>query len=147
MKLLPGEQIILQSEPKSVTLTTFRIRSEHDTTGSGEVISILLEEVASCALKRSSRPVFLVLAALSFLASFMIASGTYNGPSIIFMGAIIGVIFVVLYFTTRRQLLEIASAGAVIRKNAVGMKMETAIDFIDAVEEAKIAKFTRAASK
>lgn len=112
--------------------------------GSGEIISILLEELASCAMVRASQPVLLILAAIAFVLGIFgsLMGGSYgNNSGAFIIGVIVAVLFVLFYFGSRRQVLSLASAGATIQVSVVGMKMEMVKDFIEQAEEAKNARY------
>jgi hypothetical protein len=138
MQLLTDERIILESDPRALTLTTHRVRYEYNRTGRGEVISIMLEEIASCAIARRSRPLLLIIAAIIFLLALVLATTSQYRSNVFFVGGlIVSGLLVVAYSLTKQQVLEIASAGASIQQATASMKMESVVDFIDAVEEAK----------
>ena len=63
MKLMPNESILLESERKMLILTTHRIRYQSEAVGSAEIKSIMLEELASCAMVQSSSVALLLIAA------------------------------------------------------------------------------------
>ena len=86
---------------------------------------------------RRSRLVFLVIAALIALGTVFLAADSYDATTILVVGGVIAILFVVFYFASRRQVIELASAGAAIRQDTAGMNLDTALTFIDTVEEAK----------
>ncbi len=144
MKTLPTEQLLLKSPGGSLILTTHRVRYETQGVGNGELISILLEELASCAMIRASSPILLVIAAIAFvlgLVGSMVGNGFGNNSGAVIIGTIVAILFVLFYFATRRQVLSLASAGATIQVNVVGMKMEMVKEFIEQAEEAKNARY------
>ena len=140
MKILPSEQVLLKSPGGSLILTTHRVRYETQAMGSGEIISILLEELASCAMVRASQPVLLILAAIAFVLG---AVGNLLGGGLgsLTIGVIVAFLFVIFYFGSRRQVLSLASAGATIQVSVVGWEMEMVKDFIEQAEEAKNARY------
>ncbi len=138
MNLFPDEQILLKSPSGSLVLTSHRIRYDVQATGSGELISIMLEELASCATVSSSNSVFLIIAAISLISGAFAAFGVHNDGSILFVvGLVIALLFVGLYFGTRQQVLAFGSAGATICINAGGIKKEVIMEFIEQAEAAK----------
>lgn len=136
MELLPQEKLLLESDNQTLKLTTHRVRYEARAGGEMQIKSIMLEELASCAVTRSSQPILIVLAVVCLLIGGVV-SAQNNQPPAIIAGAVIGLIFVALYFGTRQQFLALASAGTTIRVNARGMKVETIRGFVDAIEGAK----------
>ena len=137
MKFLPGERILLESDPPGLILTTHRVRSETQSRGNQEVISIMLDELVSCTITYNSSPVLLVCAAVSIVLGLMEAIGSARNPYGITKGVVIAVILLAAYSATRQQIIVLASAGATIKSSIKGMSMQTAKDFIDIVETAK----------
>ena len=72
MNLLPGEQTLRESGSSGSSLyfvlTTHRVRLKQQALGRGEIVSIMLDHVASCAVAQRSRPFILAIAALAVLA-------------------------------------------------------------------------------
>lgn len=136
MELLPNETLLLESDTQTLKLTTHRVRYESRHGGEVEIRSIMLEELASCEVMRSAKPILLVLAAVCLLLGGLAAAQNSQSGALL-GGVIVGLIFVVLYFATRQQFLVLASAGASIHVNARSMKLETLRGFVDAVENAK----------
>jgi hypothetical protein len=137
IKNLHDERILFESDSQFFVLTTHRIRLETSAWGISQITSIMLEEISSCANTRTSKPLLLVLATLFFLAG---AYASFNaiepGPALI--GAIvITAIFVIIYVLTRRQILEIASAGATMRLRIEGMSIDEVKELIDRIEIVK----------
>lgn len=136
MNLLPGETILLQSRGRSLTLTTHRIRLDAESFGSAQIKSIMLEQLASCALVKNSQPILLIIAGVCFLLSLFAAGGGRDG-GVLIVGIVVAGIFVALYFFSQRQILAFASAGTTIIVNTQGMKVEDAKAFIEQAEMVK----------
>jgi 1,4-dihydroxy-2-naphthoate octaprenyltransferase len=137
MNLMPNESVLLESEAKSLILTTHRVRYHVETFGNVAIRSIMLEELASCALVRSSNIIFLVLAGICFVLGLLVAAGGRRMEGALVIGVILGVVFVITYLASRRQALVLASAGTTIMVNTQGMKLEVAKQFIERTEAAK----------
>ena len=132
MKLLPpDEQTLFESPGGGLVLTTHRVRYEVQAGGSSALISIMLDEVASCGVARVQQVILLALAAISLIGGAFV-SMTSNGSGVPFtVGAVIALVLVGVYFASREQVLVIASAGATIRANMVNMDPDIVSDFID----------------
>ena len=141
MNLMPNESVLLESESKTLILTTHRVRYQLETFGNAAIRSIMLEELASCALVRSSNIIFLVLAGISFVLGLFVTVGANRMESAFFFGAIFAGVFVIAYFSSRQQVLALASAGVTIVVNTQGMKLEVAKQFIERTEAAKNERF------
>lgn len=140
MNLMQGERILFESPSKVLTLTTHRVRYEMSTAGGAVLKSIMLEELASCSMTRTSNPILLVLAAICFILGFISAtSGREEGAFII--GIVLALVFVVAYFSTRRQVVALASAGATIYVAISGLSQEAIRQFIDQAEAAKNSRY------
>ncbi|HEU0086436.1 MAG TPA: hypothetical protein VFQ77_02080 [Pseudonocardiaceae bacterium] len=138
MRQLAGEQSL--ANISDVILTSHRVRLTSQAVGSNEVISIMLDELASCGLTRTSKPIFLILAGISALFGIYLASG-FGGNAVSTLSLMLVAAFVILYFATRRQELGLASAGDAIRVQTQGIRADAVVEFIDAVEEAKNARY------
>lgn len=140
VSLLPSEQVLLESKGKTLILTTHRVRYDSQRMGGGEIISIMLDELASCAMIRRSKPILLILAGAFLLISLYLYSQYQQGLAS--FGLLVTAALVVSYFVTRRQIIELASAGASIRVNTSGMSIPAVRGFIDTAEEAKNSRYS-----
>lgn len=148
MHLLPDEHILLESDSKALRVTTHRVRYHTTAWGSADLVSIMLEEVASCGMLQRSFPLLLVLAALAFVV-FLV--GQFGGAQVAAVGlrdpgtrgiaVLAAVICVVGYLITRVHILSIRSAGDGIRIRMSGMKTEQVVKLIEQIEVAKNARF------
>jgi hypothetical protein len=137
MNLMPDEKILLESDPKGLILTTHRIRSEDEGLGNAQIKSIMLEELASCAIVQTSNNVLLILAALCVLIGLLLTAGGRGDAAPFILSLLIAGILIAAYFSSRQQVLALASAGTTIRTNTKGMKLQAVKQFIDRVEVAK----------
>lgn len=140
MNLMTNERALLESDQKTLVLATHRVRMNSKSSGRSEVVSIMLDAVSSCRLARVANPFLLwigiALCVVGILGMvFGMSAGNPNGGSIVL--AFVGVIFMLIYFGTLKQVLEIASPSAVVRVDAKQMRMEEARRFIDALENAR----------
>jgi hypothetical protein len=141
ISLLANENVLGQLGEGTLTLTTHRVRYSAQGLGNGEVTSIMLEEIASCALTSRSKPFLLVLAVLCFFFGLVGILLTNGGGKSVAGGLILGAALVVAYFATAQQVLELASAGATIRLKTTGTDRRVFEKFIDAVDSAKDARY------
>lgn len=136
MRVISGEKILLESDNGEAILTSHRVRFEAKKWGRAHLISIMLEELCSCEIRYASKPVLLILAALSVIGG--IASKSYEG---LILGIIISLILAVTFFLSRRQIISLASGSATIKLRTTRMGLEAAKQFIDQVEEAKSQRY------
>ncbi|MDN5203714.1 hypothetical protein QQ008_20155 [Fulvivirgaceae bacterium BMA10] len=137
--LLDGESIITQSGDKSITLTNYRLRFLSKYAGRDHLVSILLEKIASIEIVYKGYQLFLSIGIVSFV--FGIFLGFFVEQQTFFLALVIGAISIVLYITTRRHVVTIASdGGSKINFHARNMKVEMLLEFINKVENAKMAK-------
>src|SRR5690242_18921626 len=136
MELLAQEKLLLESDNQTLKLTAHRVSYEANAGGETQIKSIMREELASCAVTRSSKPILLVLAVICVLVGGLF-SAQNNQPQAMIGGAVLGMIFVAVYVGTKQQFLALASAGTTIRVNARGMKIETIRGFVEAIDVAK----------
>jgi hypothetical protein len=141
MNFMPNETVLFESEGKSLILTTHRVRYQFEAMGNAEMRSIMLEELASCAMVRNSNIIFLVLAGICLVLGIFFAAGGRDSQGAMIIGVLLAIVFVIAYFALRRQVLALASAGTTISVNVRGMKLETAMQFIEQTEAAKNARY------
>ena len=135
MQMLQGESIVLESDNKELTLSTHRIRHRVVSWGQEDIVSIMLEQVASCGLVHTSNPLLIVLSAVCAIAALV-------GPERSRVPLIFAVaILLILYFVTRKHVLAISSAGHTLKVTLGGMSTEQVMSFIEATESAKNQRF------
>lgn len=140
MLLLPGERMLMESSGKVLTLTSSRVRYDAKERGSSKVISITLDAVSSCSLATRSYPMLLILCALAGIVGVILASNRNDGSTVFFIAA---VVLGVAYLLLRSAILQVSSAGGAIVVPARGMSREALLEFVDAVDEAKLKFLTR----
>ncbi|HEY4321932.1 MAG TPA: hypothetical protein VGM77_12245 [Gemmatimonadales bacterium] len=141
MYMVPGERELMATNGDILVLTTHRVRMATERLGQGHLMSITLDSVASCGLATRTYPMLLLLAAIIGTVP-LLQQGRDRMPAL----WIVAGICVVGYFITRASHLTIASAGGSIHAPISGMNHGDLINFVDAVEEAKLAYATRAPS-
>jgi hypothetical protein len=139
MRLLPGERVLFESECGRLKFTTHRIRYDRQGGGTGTIKSIMLEEIASCAMTRLTRPWLLILAALCVLAGLI--SSIQGGIGAFVAGFVFGLVFAIAYLLGREQVVAIASAGATIHLNTKNWDLVELRDLLDRIEAAKNARY------
>jgi len=134
--LLPDEQeqIVLSSNNETLVLTTKRVRFNSVVWGRSNLISITLDSVASCGLVTASYPLLALVSIISLLIGIA-EGGTPTGSGITLLASVLAV----AYLITRRVVLSIASnGGQVIKVPLRGMKHESVVAFIEAIEREKL---------
>lgn len=134
--LFEGEEILLSSGDKAITLTNKRLRQNESSAGRVHITSIHLEKISSVEIHFKSWILILVLGILLLIGGVI---GLIQADKNVSTGAfILGGIFIVIYFITRRHLITVASdGGAKINIIAKGMKRENVLDFVNKIENAK----------
>jgi hypothetical protein len=140
MDYFPDEKLLVESDNKTLALTTHRVRYDAIGKGGGwadrtELVSMMLEEVASCAITRTSYPVLLLLALAGLVLAILV-----DERSIV--GIAIAVLFAGGFFLSQRQVLLLTSSGgSKIQINTGGMSLQAVRDFVDEIEKAKNQRF------
>lgn len=138
MKLIINEVKILESDDKSVVLTSHRIRQENKQWGKMQIKSLMLEHITSCEYDRKSNPIFLIIGLIAFVFGAGLSFGGGNQQSEMgIISAVIGFVLLIFYWITIRKGLIVSSPSAKIIMNTNGMKDESIKSFIDKLEEAK----------
>jgi hypothetical protein len=144
MRVLPGEHVLYESESTkngTLTVSTHRVTHEQHGVGQGTIKSIMLEEVASCAMMRQTYPALLVLAVISVVVGVIANLQDRRDLAPVGIGLLIGVVLVLCYFGKREQGVTIASAGATIFFNTVGWTLAEVRELMDEVDGAKNARY------
>jgi hypothetical protein len=140
MNYFPDEKVLLESDNNVLVLTTHRVRYDAIGKGGGwadrtEFVSILLEELASCAITHTSYPMLLLLALAGLLLAILI-------PDRAIVGIAIAVLFAGGFFMSQRQVLRLSSTGGgQIQVNTASMTLQAVREFVDEVERAKNQRF------
>lgn len=140
---LTGERVLREAGSAGklhFVLTTHRVRLEEQSIGRGTLVSIMLEEVASCTIAQRSNPLILVVGAIIAFFGLFYTSQTQASDGL-FIGLIAGGICALIYFRTRRMVLEVGSASANLRLDIASMRFEAVKEIIDAIEEAKHVRY------
>ena len=140
MDFMTDEKTLLESDDKSVLLTTHRVRQQLKSSGKDEIVGITLEAISSCRLTRDTKPPLLWASGILFVLGIGSESLPSPEKAISIPLVVISIILLVAYVLTRRQIIEVASSGAVINIDAKRISLDQAVRFIDAVEKAKIGR-------
>jgi hypothetical protein len=103
MQLLPGEQKLSESSDGTVVLTNYRVRLEEGRRGRYRLVSIMLDQVASCSIETRSYPVLVLLGAVFALATFQMSGERFEKLRI-GVGAVVFVLCVLVYGSAVRTL-------------------------------------------
>jgi hypothetical protein len=137
MKLINNEIKILESDDKSVTLTSHRIRQENKQWGKMQIKSIMLDHVTSCEYDRKSNPILLIIGLVLLVYGAGLTFGGNHGQGEIGLLAIgIGLVLIIFYWITTKKGLIVSSPSLKIIMNTNGMKDDIIKQFIDKLEEA-----------
>lgn len=137
VKLLPGERVLIEDIDGMLILTTRRVRFSQRGRGQSIFTSITLDAVASCGLTTVSYPRLLLLAILVILGAIWYGNMSNQNSGLASMIAFVGVVLIGLYFSSRKGVLKIASAGDAITVKSKGISREKLIEFIETLEQAK----------
>ena len=136
MSLISQEKILYESKQGLLKLTSQKVRFNSVRSGSGNIVSIMLEHVTSCQIKKHSNYILLFFASLFFLAGG-IMSTQINSSGPVTFGIIVAIVFVLIYFISRSQVLIVSSPSSQIILNMRNTSLEKVLDIIDMIEETK----------
>jgi hypothetical protein len=140
--LFENEKIISQSGDKSIILTNCRVQYFTKSLGKSQYVSIHLQDISSLEVHYRSFILFLMLGILAVAVALY--SGAMNLGELFVLSGIVGILFILIYFFTRRHVVTISSnGGGKIQFFTKGMKKETLFDFIDQIEKAKNKQISR----
>ena len=141
MNILPGEKVLVESDNQTLVLTTHRVRYDAIGKGGGwadrtELVSIMLEELSSCAITRISYPILLLLALAGLVLAMLVEDRAI-------VGIALAAFFAGGFFLSQRQVLLLTSAGgARIQVDTSSMTLQAIREFVDEVEQAKDQRFS-----
>ncbi len=142
MALFPEEKEITSAVGKAIQLTTHRIQGWYGAKGSEYYVSIMLEKVTSVQLREISSPGLLVVGFVVLLGGLLLIPAT-GEPAMGLVG-LLGVIFIVLYFTSKYHRVSINGYGGVrIHFMWKGKNKADIMRFLDQVEYAKLNRMER----
>jgi hypothetical protein len=137
-QLIPGESILQYSDSGLITLTTHRIRCQNSVWGESNFISIMLEKISSVEVVGNSYPMLLIAGILIGIVGLFITFNQQEGNEGAILAIVIGLVFIIAYFVTKKTICIISSDGGnkmVFRTE--GMNIESLIDMVDKIELAK----------
>jgi hypothetical protein len=134
LNLFPDEQIVTQSSDGAVTLTTHRICYEYKDWGRSYNQNIMLEHITSCENYYNTQVWLLVLSGICFVGGL---AGANSNTGALTGGVLAALIFGLLYWLTRKNLIIIASPSTKMLIKVTGMKRDQVLNFINNVEQTK----------
>ena len=144
MQLLPNEERLVSSNQDKVVLTNQRINLSDKEWGRSYQITIFLENISSIENLYKSNVIFVLLAAVSFLVGIMTLSEVRGDNGTLTFGSFVAAIFfLILWFSSRRHVVTIASnGGGKLNFTVDGMTAGQVEDFIDKVQAAQAKRIT-----
>lgn len=140
MNHFPDEKVLIEADNKVLVLTTHRVRYDAIGKGGGwadrtELVSIMLEELSSCSITRTSYPILLLLALVGLVLAILVQDQAI-------VGLALAVLFAGGFFLSQRQVLLLTSAGGgKIQVNTASMSLQSVREFVDEIESAKNQRF------
>jgi len=134
--LLDNERVILQSDDDIVSFTNFRLRYTASEFGKAHIASILLEKISLVEVHYRTKTIYLILT-LFAIVGVLIAEIDNMSGGLSEAGIVLGVLFIILYLTSRKHVVTILSdGGGKINFHTKGMKQEQVLDFVNKLESA-----------
>lgn len=137
--LFEGESIITQSKDSKVVLTNYRLRYQESSASNARVISIMLEKISSIEVHYKSYPVYIILGILIGGMGYFFSGGLGSRMELQLkiVCLVVAVLFVLVYFMSRRHMVSVASSGATIDFHTRGMRRDSILEFVNKIEQAK----------
>jgi len=136
--LLSNEEEIVSSNGGKVILTNQRICMNDTDWGQSYSITIFLEDISSVEMRYTSKVVFIILGVVAaLLCSYMYFNDNEGNPA---GGCLIAtIIFFLLYWFTRKQIVSITSnGGKALNFEAASLPEYEVLNFLAKVQEAKL---------
>ena len=141
MKLLPGEEVLVTSNDKIITLTNYRIEKSEKTWGEFYNAEIFLENISSVEVKHFSNQLYILLAALLIIAGVVPLALTTKDeiPLPTIAAGIIALLCIALWLMSRKYVISVSSnGGAKLNIQIKGMGKVYVEQFMDKIAQAKL---------
>ncbi len=136
--LLEDEHVVTRSKDNTVTPTNYRVQHSIENASNKHTVSIFLSKISSVELHYKTAPIFLLVVILIALASIILGP-TGNQKEILYAGLLLGGLFILFFFLSRRHTITISSdGGAKINFHTKGMHKDAILNFINQVEKQKL---------
>lgn len=137
MKYLDDEKLVIESNNSIIQVTNKRVIYNTTKFGKKNYTSIFLKRISSIELEYKSKPLYIILSALFFIAGLFLQVDTGNNQFPYFLyGIILALIFIVWFFVSRKHFLVISSFGneGNIKLQTKGLSKESLESFIYELE-------------
>lgn len=135
MRLIDGEQVVLESNERRLVLTTHRLRYLNE---ENKLYSVMLEEISSCQIWHSHHPGLIVFALIVLVTSLVL---TRFGEAIIVLGFCVFLFLLILYLVNRKSILTVTFSGGCLNMPIKRLSFKQIEEFIDELEKAKNQRF------
>jgi len=137
MYLLPDEKELISSNGDKIILTDHRIIMNYRVWGKAYQIAIFLEDISSVEnLYRNN--LYYLGSALFCLFIAILNMNNFSTPAYLYFSLFIGTLFLIMWISSRRQVIIISSKGGNALKFEVeGMAEEELAEFVHKVQVAK----------
>jgi hypothetical protein len=140
--IMKDETLLTSSGDSSIILTDFRIIQSFNK----DVVSISLDKI-SCIKVHYTSKVYLLIVGLILCSFGLVAMSQAGGSSEMSISGgafLIGAIFIISYFSSRKHVVSVVSdSGQGIEFITQGIKTEDVLEFINKVDKAKVDFFMR----
>ncbi len=133
--LLENENIILELNRNDnvLVLTSERVRQSNKGWIYNDITSILLKEISSITVHYRSNIIFVILAVIAGLFTFITITNNGNSDFIAY-GLLSTILLIVLFFVTRKQSICIRAANGKIDYDIRGYSNDKLLELIDTIE-------------
>ncbi|XOV66806.1 MAG: hypothetical protein ACFHU9_14365 [Fluviicola sp.] len=131
------EKTITESSNGLIKLTNHKIRYVSKSYGKARIISMMLNEVSAIEVHFRSYIPALIMGILFFLGALIVAADNQRNQTPLGL-MIVGIIFVIYYFLSRKHVVSIVARGkGSIDFESKGISTNEIIHFVNKVEMAK----------
>lgn len=134
--LLENETILNKTEGNAIVLTNYRLRQNFGTQRHPQFISIHLKKISSIELYYKETVFWLILGIV--LLTLGVIAFLANMPEVGIIGGVLGGLFFLFYYLSKRYLMRICSdGGSHIAIKIKGIKADRIQNFVMQLEQAK----------
>lgn len=139
MDTVKDERMLYESEDRSLTVTTHRVRYlKRGLARSGRVASVLLSDIDGIEYGLERRPLFMQLAVIAVIFGVAATFAVEEEEAFVFLGLFPAVLFVAAYFVIRKRGLRFMAGRLTIHVPRFKGGVLSAESLIGAIEEARI---------
>jgi hypothetical protein len=139
VETVSDERVLFESEDRSLTVTTHRVRLMRRGFGrTGRIASLLLEDLDGIEFGREARPIFLQLAVVALVLGVATAIAVEDEEAFLVLGLFPAILLTSAYFVVRKRGLRLHAGRLTLGVPGFRGGVLAAESLMDAIERARL---------